>query len=130
MTISRGRRILCVEDDSDTLYLLSAILTHEGFEVIATADTDRVIQLAKSESFDLYLLDNWMPGLSGPELTQKLREFDTETPILFYSAAAFESDKEAARLAGAQGYVVKPAPVEELIAEMVRVIAESKKGGV
>ena len=67
-----------------------------------------------------------MPGLSGTELTRKLREFDAETPILFYSAAAFESDKEAARLSGAQGYLVKPTTSEQLIAEVVRLIAESK----
>lgn len=121
MTISRGR-ILCVEDDDDTRFLISALLTHEGFEVVTTADTHHVLALARGRGFDLYLLDNWMPGLSGPELTQKLRQFDTETPILFYSAAAFESDKEAARLAGAQGYVVKPAPADELIAEVVRLI--------
>jgi DNA-binding response OmpR family regulator len=67
-----------------------------------------------------------MPGLSGTDLCEALRKFDETTPILFYSGAAYEKDKEAARLAGAQGYLVKPADFDQLIAEVARLIAESK----
>lgn len=49
-----------------------------------------------------------MPGLSGQELPTEIRKFDKSTPILFYSGAAYESDKQAARDAGAQGYLTKP----------------------
>ena len=119
------RRILCTEDDADTRELIVLVLTKSGFDVKCADTAVEAIALAKSESFDLYLVDNWMPGLTGPELTQKLREFDLKTPILFYSAAAFESDKEAARLAGAQGYLVKPAGFNELASEVGRLITES-----
>lgn len=67
-----------------------------------------------------------MPPLSGTELTKKLREFDTKTPILFYSGAALDADKENARLAGAQGYLVKPVDNDALIAKIVRLIADAK----
>lgn len=67
-----------------------------------------------------------MPGLTGPQLTQKLREFDVRTPILFYSAAAFDYDKENARLAGAQGYLVKPSDSDHLT-EAVRDSSQSHK---
>jgi len=70
-----------------------------------------------------------MAGLSGTELTEKFRQFDRITPVLFYSGAVYEADKEAARVSGAQGYLVKPATGEELIAEVVRLIAESKPSG-
>ena len=119
-------RILCTEDDADTRELLTLLLTKHGFDVVCPLNTVHAIELAKAQHFDLYLVDNWMPGISGPGLTEKLREFDTKTPILFYSGAAFESDKEDARLAGAQGYLVKPADHEVLIAEVVRLIAESR----
>lgn len=71
-------------------------------------------------------MDNWLPGLSGENLCKKIREFDTKTPILFYSGAAYETDKRRARDAGAQGYLVKPVLEHELLAEIVRIIAESK----
>jgi DNA-binding response OmpR family regulator len=120
------RRVLCTEDDADTRELIVLVLTGTGFDVKCADTAVEAIAMAKSESFDLYLVDNWMPGLTGPELSRKLREFDLKTPILFYSAAAFESDKEEARLAGAQGYLVKPAGFSELASEVSRLITESR----
>lgn len=124
--VDQKSRILCTEDDPDTRELIVLVLTGRGFDVRCTDSADEAISLAKSEPFDLYLVDNWMPGLSGPELTEKLREFDIKTPILFYSAAAYESDKEKARLAGAQGYLVKPVDFNHLTKEVSRLIAESR----
>ncbi|HJT65712.1 MAG TPA: response regulator [Pyrinomonadaceae bacterium] len=119
-------RILCTEDDADTRELIDFILTEYGYEVVCSASNVQAIDLAKTQNFDLYLVDNWTPGLSGTELTEKLRQFDLTTPILFYSGAAYESDREAARVSGAQGYLVKPANSNQLIAEVTRLIAESK----
>jgi DNA-binding response OmpR family regulator len=77
-------RILCTEDDVDTRELIDFILTQYGFEVVCTQNPDQA--LAKTQIFDLYLVDNWMPGLSGTELTKSLREFDTKTrSVLFRS---------------------------------------------
>lgn len=119
-------RILCTEDDLDTRELIDYVLTESGFEVVCSANYVEAIDLAKSQRFDLYLVDNWMPGLSGTALTEQLREFDSETPVLFYSAAAYESDKTAAYTSGAQGYLVKPADGDQLIAEVNRLVAWSR----
>lgn len=119
-------RILCTEDDADTRELIVWVLTDQGFDVMWAETADHALKLAKAQHFDLYLVDTLMPGLSGPELTKKLREFDVKTPILFYSGAVCESDKKEARLAGAQGYLVKPVDNEALVAEVTRLIAESK----
>lgn len=127
MNIFKGR-ILCTEDDADTRELIAWVLTDQGFDVICAKSASHALELAKAQHFDLYLVDRFMPGLSGTELTKKLREFDIKTPILFYSGAVFESDKEEARLAGAQGYLVKPIDNEALVAEVTRLIAESKVG--
>lgn len=120
-TTHKGR-ILCTEDDADTRDLLSLLLEAEGFEVICVEHAAQAISVAMAENFDLYLLDNWTPGLAGDLLCRKLREFDSTTPILFYSGAGDESDKARATEAGAQGYVVKPAPLNELTSEISRLI--------
>jgi DNA-binding response OmpR family regulator len=125
MSSPKGR-ILCTEDDPDTRDLIVLVLSQHGFDVTCTDDADEAIKLAKTQKFDLYLVDSWMPALSGQDLTKKLREFDVETPILFYSGAAYEGDKEAALSSGAQGYLVKPADGDRLVAEVVRLIAESR----
>ena len=125
MTVPKGR-ILCTEDDEDTRDLIVFILSQNGFDVVCTDNVDDAINQARSQPFDLYLLDNWLAGSSGIGLTEKLREFDLKTPVLFYSGAAYDSDKEAARKSGAQGYLVKPARGDELLYEVIRLIAESK----
>ncbi|MDX6385594.1 MAG: hypothetical protein QOK48_3167 [Blastocatellia bacterium] len=119
-------RILVTEADPDTCEIITIILSQEGFEVICAEGPDKALELARTGTFDLFLVDNWMPGWSGPELTEKIRQFDRKTPVLFYSGAAYEQDKEDARRSGAQGYLVKPADCDELITEVKRIIAESK----
>ena len=125
MRSTKGR-ILCTEDDADTRALIDFVLTQEGYDVVCSTGHVQAIELAKTQSFDLYLVDNWMPDVSGTELTEKLRQFDLKTPILFYSGAAYETDREGARVSGAQGYLVKPAGGDQLIAEVTRLIAEAK----
>ena len=67
-----------------------------------------------------------MPGISGVGLCQQLREFDEHTPILFYSAAAYDKDIQRALSCGAQGYLVKPADNDDLEAEVLRLISDSR----
>jgi two-component system, OmpR family, response regulator len=115
-------RILCTEDDADTRDLLRIILEFEGFEVSCAGDAAQAMNLATEAKFDLYVLDSWLPEMAGEDLCKTLREFDPITPILFYSGAAFESDKARAMAAGAQSYIVKPAPPEQIISEISRLI--------
>lgn len=125
MRRSKGR-ILYVEDDADTREVIGMVLMTSGFEVLCTDDIDEAVHLARDQKFDLYMLDYWMPDVPGTQVSEKLREFDTKTPIMFYSAAAYDSDKDAARLSGAQAYLVKPTSNDEIVAEVARLIASSQ----
>ena len=124
---SSNARILYVEDHEDTRDLLSYILARAGYEVIVAENPEQAAVLAQTTLFDLYLIDNWMPGASGVELTGWLRKFDNETPILFYSGAAYEQDKQAALAAGAQGYLTKPADNDKLVEEVFRLISDARR---
>jgi DNA-binding response OmpR family regulator len=118
VTATPKGRILSTEDDPDTRDLVRLLLKLEGFDVVYADSAAQALSLASTNHFDLYLLDNWVPGLGGETLCRKLREFDQTTPILFYSGAGHESDKAGAIAAGAQGYVVKPADADELTAQI------------
>ncbi|HXD33739.1 MAG TPA: response regulator [Pyrinomonadaceae bacterium] len=120
-------RILYAEDDADTRELVTVIFESQNCQVIATEICDEALCLARTERFDLYLIDNWLPGCSGVSLCEQLREFDQHTPVLFYSAAAYEADRERAFLSGAQGYLVKPVDGEELVAAVFRLISASRE---
>ena len=126
---SPDARILYAEDDADTRELVTLVLELQNCQVIATGSHDEALRLAQAEQFDLYLLDNWIPGLSGVRLCQLLREVDPHTPVLFYSGAAYERDKARALASGAQGYLVKPVDGDELAAEVLRLISESRQSG-
>jgi len=107
-------------------FVSSYVLAMGNYEVVAAANYDDALLLARTNRFDLYLIDNWMSGGSGIDLCKKLREFDTWTPILFYSGAAYERDKQQAFAAGAQGYLVKPVDNDELLEEVSRIISAAK----
>ena len=115
-------RILCTEDDADTRDLIILTLQFAGYEVKGADSAEEAIALLKTEKFGLCLLDNWLPGTSGVDICEKIRQFDANTPILFYSGAAQDADKERAFNAGAQGYLVKPVLADDLIGEVSRLI--------
>jgi len=119
--------ILYVEDDKDTRELLTYVLGMKNYKVVAVENYEDALMVARSSQFDLYLIDNWMSGGSGIDLCKKLREFNSWTPILFYSGAGYERDKQQALDAGAQGYLVKPVDYDELIEEISRIISEAKR---
>ena len=119
-------RILYVEDDEDTRELVTCVMKMNNYRIAAAENCHDALMLARSNEFDLYLIDNWMAECSGIDLCRKLRECDPLTPILFYSGAAYEHDKQQAFTAGAQGYLVKPVDNDELIEQVSRIIAAAK----
>lgn len=102
------KHILCVEDDEDTCAMLCALLGLVNYEVSSAGTAVEALEIIGGGGIDLYLLDNWLPGGSGAELCRKIRETDPSTPVVFYSGAAFDSEREEALAAGAQAYLVKP----------------------
>ena len=118
--------ILFAEDDPDTRQMVQLLLRRSGFRVSAPESAVDALTLAGQEHFDVVLLDNWMPDLSGIELCRQIRTFDQTTPILFCSGAVTQADKDEAVLVGAQGYVGKPFEPEELIGALWAVLRKAE----
>src|SRR5262245_28218512 len=106
------RRILLVEDHEDAWEIVAITLTE--CKLTFARNFDGGLRLARQGYFDLYILNNWLPDGSGIGLCRAIREFDPHTPILFYSAAAYERDIQEALRSGAQAYLVKPVKHEDL----------------
>ena len=121
MVIPNRKRILLVEDYEDSRDLATHILT--DYTITCARNFNEGLRQARQGGFDLYLLDNWLPDKSGVELCRAIREFDPHTPILFYSAAAYQRDIEEAIRAGAQDYLAKPIHPDELKQAVVRLIS-------
>ena len=107
-------RVLYIEDHEDTRELVTLVLEQKRLEVVTVSTIKSGVEHAGSQQFVLYLLDSWLPDGSGLELCRQIREFDKATPILFYSAAAYEMDRAEAIKSGAQAYLIKPSHPSEL----------------
>lgn len=109
---SSSKRILCIEDDKDTCEMLSFLLSEYDFNFVSSPE--EISPLIENESFDLYILDNWMPGISGVEVCRKIRALYPEVPIVFTSGLSRKADIQEAFDAGANKYLVKPYEPDEL----------------
>ena len=107
-------RVLYIEDHEDTRELVRLVLEQRSYEVVTGSTIESGVALANTQDFDLYLLDSWLPDGSGLDLCRQIREFDKATPIVFYSAAAYEIDRDQALKSGAQAYLIKPSQPSEL----------------
>ena len=114
MLTKNAPRVLYIEDHEDTRELVTLVLEQKSFEVVTGSTIQSGVALAGSQNFDLYLLDSWLADGSGLDLCRRIREFDQDTPILFYSAAAYEIDRDQAIKSGAQAYLIKPSQPSEL----------------
>jgi CheY-like chemotaxis protein len=108
------RRILYVDDDSDTCLLMGLLIEqyNEDYGVIAVGTVKKALDLMKDVTFDLFILDYRMPEMTGIELCRLIRQTDSETPIMIYSAMSRDTDREDALNAGATAYLVKPNDLE------------------
>lgn len=102
--------------------MMILLLSHEGFSVSAAGTGKEALELARSNKFDLFLIDNMLIDMSGVELCRRFRQEDATTPIVFFSGLAHEETKRAALECGAQGYLIKPADVPEIANEIRRVL--------
>ena len=110
-------RILCVDDDPQTLRYVRDALTRAGYAPIVTGDPEEVSRLMAEEAPHLVLLDLMLPGSDGMELMGEIREI-ADVPVIFLSA--YGQDEVVARAfdMGAADYVVKPFSPTELAARI------------
>lgn len=101
-------RVLCVDDDEDSRVMLVTLLRLALIEAKAVGTAAQALSLIKAEHFDLYVLDAWLPEIDGFELCRRMRAFDPQIPIIFFSGAAYETDKRKGIEAGADAYLTKP----------------------
>jgi DNA-binding response OmpR family regulator len=103
-----GKRILFVDDDEDTRDLMGVVLEDYGYQAVIAVSASGALEIARSGGLALCILDNWLIEGDGMELCQQIRAFDSQTPIMFYSAAAYKADIQKGLDAGAEAYLVKP----------------------
>lgn len=107
--------VFVVEGDSDSCELIRFLLESENYQVCCAPSAEKALNMVQQNKFAVIVLENWLKDISGVELCRKIRTFDLETPIIFYSSAAFPRDRKAGLEAGAQSYLVKPNDFENIV---------------
>ena len=106
--------ILLVEDDDDSRELISTILKAAGHEVIEAVDGESAIKEFENSECSIALLDWMLPGLSGVEVANKIKQIRYCYVIMLTGLAQKEHGEEALN-AGARDYIEKPFEHDELI---------------
>ena len=110
-------RVLCVDDDPQTLRYVRDALTNAGYAPTVTGDPEEALSLVKANDPYLVLLDLMLPGTDGIELMGAIREI-ADVPVIFLSAYGQEETIARAFENGADDYVVKPFSPMELVARI------------
>ncbi|MDP5189618.1 response regulator transcription factor [Rheinheimera baltica] len=117
-------RILLAEDQAMVRGALTALLTLEGdYQVTEAADGTAALALLKQQPFDLLLSDIEMPGQTGIDLAQYVKQQKLATKVVIITTFGRAGYVKRAMDIGVSGFLLKDAPVEELVSAITQVMA-------
>lgn len=106
--------ILLVEDNEINQMIAQECLEHLGAKVVLANNGEEAIHYAQDSRFHLIFMDIQMPVMDGITATQRIRTFDSHTPIIAMTAHAFDSDREKSLNAGMNEHITKPFSMDSL----------------
>jgi two-component system OmpR family response regulator len=119
--------VLVVEDDADTLKLVTLILSRAGYHVLPVERGAQALDLIAKNRPDAILLDIMLPDMDGFTVAQKLRTTMPDTPpILFFSARGSPEDQVTSRVLG-DGFLMKPVRLTTLLEAVRKLLEASQK---
>ncbi len=119
--------ILLLEDEVDLAEILIDNLKAEGYSVFWTISGEEALKRWQKKKPDLAIIDIMLPGIDGFEVCEKIREKDSQTPILFISARGFIEDRLRGLSLGGDDYLVKPFHLSELLLRVRNMLRRSGK---
>ncbi len=112
------KKILLVEDDPEIAEMLNLHFDSSLYNLTSSATGKDALEKILNDIYDLIILDIQLPGSNGLEICKKLRENDSQTPVLMLTSRSEESDKVLALELGADDYITKPFGILELLARI------------
>lgn len=123
-------RLLIIEDERGIANFLRDGLTEEYFAVDVANDGKSGLQLAKTNEYDLMIVDWMLPGLSGIDIVREIRRQNAELPVIFLTARDALDDTIFGLESGANDYIKKPFQFAELLARIkVQLRTKNTAGG-
>ncbi len=117
--------ILLAEDDQDFGNILKQYLEMSGYTISWAKNGEEALELFKSSSFNICVLDVMMPKMDGFTLAEKIIKVNPEIPFVFLTARKMKEDKLKGLKLGADDYIVKPFEADELVLRLHNIIKRS-----
>jgi diguanylate cyclase (GGDEF)-like protein len=134
MPVTKNIRILVVDDEQSVRTVLSQVLQEDGFAVTEAANAEQALKIMKKVPFSLVITDIVMPGMTGIELLEKIKQLYPETQVIIMTSYATLETAITAMRYGAYDYFFKPFKDIELVSaataraiEKVRLVRENQK---
>jgi DNA-binding response OmpR family regulator len=126
---SSRRRILLVEDEAPIRELLRLHLSLANFDIHEVADGTAALDRARTEKFDVIVLDVMVPGLDGITLCRAIRSqsVNMASAVLMLTARASEADKVLGLESGADDYLTKPFSIREMVARVGAILRRNER---
>ena len=121
--VALAHQILVVEDDVESAAFLKELLEGQGYAVAIAKDGGQTHAAFSMRRPDFVILDLILPGESGFEICERLKQTEESVPVLILTAIDLRDARDLAVRVGADGYMTKPFDPDELL-ERVREIAE------
>ncbi len=114
----KGMKVLIAEDNLINKFLIVKILEKWEIETQVVMNGLDVVEVLKDNNYNLILMDNYMPGMNGLEVTKKIRNGHLpdkkDIPIITFTAGVLDTDKQLSVLAGANDIIIKPFKINDL----------------
>ncbi|MGK0174975.1 MAG: CheY-like chemotaxis protein [Ulvibacter sp.] len=117
-----NKNVLVVEDNKINQMITKKILEKNKMNCLVADNGMDAIKMVKENTFDIVLMDIHMPGISGIEATQKIREFDTQLPIIALTAVTIDENLDDFYRAGFNEIIPKPFKPEDFFEKIYRTI--------
>lgn len=124
MPVPGNQKILIIEDEGKIALMVKDYLEKEGFKVLVAESGNRGMELARSDSFALIILDLLLPDINGLDICRILRQ-ESNIPIIMLTAKSQEVDRVVGLEMGADDYITKPFSLAELAARIRAVLRRS-----
>ena len=118
--------ILLVEDDNNLRRLMATVLKRNRYNVFQAESGNQAISIAADNHIDIMVCDIMLPEVNGYEVTEAVREFNANLPVIMVTALETLDDKRRGFASGADDYMVKPIDTDELLMRIGALLRRAK----
>jgi len=124
-------KVLVVDDNPDSVAIMRGILEGRGYDVAAAHSGTEALQFLKKETVDLVLLDIMMPGMSGMEVLQRIKDEAAtgRLPVILVTAKTQDEDLLSGYQYGADYYITKPFTAKQLLYGIELILGKGESVG-